>query len=155
MEPDTQRQLAAIIKKSLSGKITDRSRIILICKDHPRQEDVHNRLLPSLYALVANQHFRLSPLREHRRDIPRLVQYYLERYSVQYGKIVNKIDDHTLGMFINYDWPGNLTEINNVLLTENFLLLSRRGRKLSMRQDFLIVRLSRQAPFSFPALSFI
>jgi polyferredoxin len=99
----------------MSGKITDRSRIILICKDLPRQEDGHNRLLPALYALVAKQHFRLSPLREHRRDIPRLVQYYLERYSLQYGKTINKIDDHTLGMFINYDWPGNLTEMSSVL----------------------------------------
>lgn len=115
MEPDTQRQLAVMIKKSMSGVITDRSRIILICKDRPRQEDGHNRLLPTLYALVANQHFRLSPLREHRRDIPRLVQYYLERYSLQYGKTINKIDDHTLGMFINYDWPGNLTEMSSVL----------------------------------------
>lgn len=115
MEPDTQRQLSVIIKKTMSGKMTDRSRIILICKDLPRQKDGHNRLLPALYALVANQHFRLSPLREHRRDIPRLVQYYLERYSLQYGKTINKIDDHTLGMFINYDWPGNLTEMSSVL----------------------------------------
>ncbi|MGB3225155.1 MAG: sigma 54-interacting transcriptional regulator [Desulforhopalus sp.] len=115
MEPDTQRQLSVIIRKTISGNINDHSRIILICKDLPRQKDGHNRLLPALYALVANQHFRLSPLREHRRDIPRLVQYYLERYSVQYGKTINKIDDHTLGMFINYDWPGNLTEMSSVL----------------------------------------
>lgn len=115
MEPDTQRQLSVIIKKTMSEKKTDRSRVILICKDLPRQKDGHNRLLPALYALVANQHFRLSPLREHRRDIPRLVQYYLSRYSLQYGKTVNKIDDHTLGMFINYDWPGNLTEMSSVL----------------------------------------
>ncbi len=115
MDPDTQRQLASAIKKTMSDNITNHSRVILICTNHPRREDGHNRLLPALYALVANHHFRLSPLREHRRDIPRLVKYYLERYSLQYGKTVNRIDDHTLGMFINYDWPGNLTEMSSVL----------------------------------------
>ncbi len=121
MEPDFQRQLAKIIKKNSFSKVgsdtkgTLRSRIILICQDRPRQEDGHNRLLPSLYALVADQHFRVPPLRGHRRDIPRLVQYYLKRYSLQYGKTINQVDEQTMGRFMNYDWPGNLAEMASVL----------------------------------------
>ncbi|MDP3480187.1 MAG: sigma 54-interacting transcriptional regulator [Desulfoprunum sp.] len=121
MEPDFQRQLVSIIKKGFFSKVAGdskvalRSRLILICKDTPRLQDGHNRLLPSLYALVANQHFRMTPLRGHRRDIPRLVQYYLKRYSLQYGKTINQVDDQTLGKFMNYDWPGNLTEMASVL----------------------------------------
>lgn len=121
MEPDFQRQLVGIIKKGLFSKVARdskaplRSRVILICKDTPRLQDGHNRLLPSLYTLVANQHFRMTPLRGHRRDIPRLVQYYLKRYSLQYGKSINQVDDQTLGKFMNYDWPGNLTEMASVL----------------------------------------
>lgn len=121
MEPDFQRELARTLKKASFPKVAGdtrvslRSRIILICKDAPGRQDGHNRLLPSLYALFASQHFRAAPLREHRRDIPRLIQYYLKRYSKQYGKVINKIDDQTLGRFMNYDWPGNLTEMASVV----------------------------------------
>ncbi len=121
MEPDFQRQLVRILRKGAFTKVGGdtqimlRSRIILICTDSLQQQDGHNRLLPSLYALVANQHFRAAPLRMHRRDIPRLVQYYLKRYSRQYGKIIKEVDDRTLGMFMHYDWPGNLTEMASVI----------------------------------------
>lgn len=121
MEPDFQRELARTLRKASFPKVAGdtrvslRSRIILICKDAPGREDGHNRLLPSLYALFAGQHFRAAPLREHRRDIPRLVQYYLKRYSQQYGKTINQVDDQTLGRFMNYDWPGNLTEMASVV----------------------------------------
>jgi transcriptional regulator with AAA-type ATPase domain/polyferredoxin len=121
MEPDFQRQLAGVIRKGYFNKVGGESRVafrcrlILICKDTPRQQDGHNRLLPALYALVAHQHFRMSPLRGHRRDIPRLIRYYLKRYSLQYGKSINQVDDQTLGKLMNYDWPGNLTEMASVL----------------------------------------
>jgi CRP-like cAMP-binding protein/polyferredoxin len=121
VEPDVQRQLVALIRK-LSLARTDNdsdlllhSRIIFICTDTPHRQDGHNRLLPTLYALVAKQHFQAAPLRMHRRDIPRLVQYYLKRYSRQYGKTINQVDELTLGMFMNYDWPGNLTEMTSVI----------------------------------------
>ncbi len=135
MEPDFQRQLARIISRKafckVGGviKVALNSRIILICQDRPRQEDGHNRLLPSLYSLVADQHFRVAPLRGHRRDIPRLVQYYLKRYSLQYAKTINKVDEQTMGMFMNYDWPGNLTEMASVL--QRAVILGKSNEPLS------------------------
>ncbi len=135
MEPDFQRQLAKIISRNTFSKVSGgtrmalRSRIILICQDKPRQEDGHNRLLPSLYFLVADQHFRVAPLRGHRRDIPRLVQYYLKRYSLQYGKTINQVDEQTMGMFMNYDWPGNLAEMASVL--QRAVILGKSNRPLN------------------------
>jgi polyferredoxin len=121
LEPDVQRQLVARIRKTSLARAVNgsdlviHSRIIFICTDTLRRQDGHNRLLPTLYALVAKQHFQAAPLRMHRRDIPRLVQYYLKRYSRQYGKTIKQVDDQTLGMFMNYDWPGNLTEMTSVI----------------------------------------
>lgn len=135
MEPDFQRRLAAIIKRGLFIKVAGdvkiplRSRIILICNDTPKMEDGHNRLLPTLYALVADRHFRMAPLRAHRRDIPRLIQYYLQRFSRQYGKSITRVDDRTLGRFMNYDWPGNLTEMAGVL--QRAVILGRNNEPLS------------------------
>ena len=135
MEPDFQRQLAAIIKRGFFAKVGDaagvplRARLILICSDAPRMQDGHNRLLPTLYALVAERHCRMAPLRDHRRDIPRLTQYYLKRYSRQYGKSITRVDDRTLGRFMNYDWPGNLTEMAGVL--QRAVILGRNNEPLS------------------------
>jgi transcriptional regulator with AAA-type ATPase domain/polyferredoxin len=135
LEPDGQRQLARLLKKAASTKGTGdsevplNSRVILICNDAPGQKDGHNRLLPTLYALFADQHFRAAPLREHRRDIPRLVRYYLKRYCLQYGKTITQVDDQTLGRFMNYNWPGNLTEMAGVL--QRAVLLGKNHEPLS------------------------
>ena len=121
MDPAVQQQLVEILEKTKAARVAGDtrvpqcSRIILICNDAPGQQDGHTRLHPSLYALFANQHFHAAPLREHRRDIPRLVRYYLKRYCQQYGKAITEVDDQTLGRFMNYDWPGNLTEMASVL----------------------------------------
>ena len=114
LEPDCQRQLIDYLKKSASTP-DKRCRLILICTDRPEGQDGHQRLLPTLYSLVADHHFRAAPLRDHRRDIPRLVHYFLRRYSQQYGKHITTVDDQTLGRFINYHWPGNLAELSGVM----------------------------------------
>ncbi len=135
MEPDVQRQLARTIKKNTFFRVGGetaiplRTRIILICKDEPRQTDGQKRLLPELYSLVAGQQFRAVPLREHRRDIPRLVEFYLKRYSLKYGKNISMVDDQTLGKLINYDWPGNLTEMASVL--QRAVVLGRSNQPLT------------------------
>ncbi len=135
MEPDFQRQLARMMKRSFFFRISGetrvelRSRIILICDDAPRQQDGHNRLLPSLYSLFADHHFRVAPLRQHRRDIPRLIQHYLKIFSQRYGKRIYQMDDQALGKFMNYDWPGNLTELSSVL--QRAVVLGKNDRPLN------------------------
>ncbi len=135
LEPDVQRQLARVIQKGFfqriggENRVALRSRIILICDDPPGQQDGHNRLLPSLYSLFEKHHFRVAPLRQHRRDIPRLIQYYLQRYSLQYGKRIDRVEDQTLGKFMNYDWPGNLTELAGVL--QRAVILGKNNEPLS------------------------
>jgi len=135
LEPDVQRELARTIRKKTFARVGGetaiplRTRIIFICKDESRQTDGQHRLLPELYALVAGQHFRAAPLREHRRDIPRLVEFYLKRYSLKYGKNISAVDDQTLGKLMNYDWPGNLTEMASVL--QRAVVLGRANQPLT------------------------
>ena len=73
------------------------------------------KLLPELLALFATQHFDVPPLRNHKEDLLRLVAHYLGRYSKEYGKKTPKMSSETLGIFLNYDWPGNLTELSSVI----------------------------------------
>ncbi len=73
------------------------------------------KLLPELLSLTQDLHFFVPPLRNHKEDLPRLVLHYLERFSKEYGKKIFKVSPETLGIFMNYDWPGNLTELSSVI----------------------------------------
>ncbi len=74
-------------------------------------EKFHQELLD----LFTAQTFCLSPLRKHKKDIPRLTSYYLNQYNKEYGKKIHSVSPETLGVLMNYDWPGNLKELSGVL----------------------------------------
>jgi PAS domain S-box-containing protein len=64
----------------------------------------------------------VPPLRERREDIAMLLEYFLHRYAHQARKVFKSIDKHTLDLFRNYDWPGNIRELQNVV--ERSVILS-------------------------------
>src|SRR6202041_3553315 len=54
-------------------------------------------------------------LRERTDDIPLLVEYLVERYAKRAGKKISHIKKKTLDLFLGYDWPGNIRELQNVI----------------------------------------
>ena len=65
---------------------------------------------------------RLPPLRERADDIPILVEYLVDRFAKQTGKIIRNVEKQTLQRLTAYDWPGNVRELQNVI--ERALVLS-------------------------------
>jgi formate hydrogenlyase transcriptional activator len=57
----------------------------------------------------------VPPLRDRIEDIPLLTEYLVERYAKKAGKKITTIDRSTLEMLQNYDWPGNIRELQNVI----------------------------------------
>ena len=57
----------------------------------------------------------MPPLRERSADIPMLAEYLIDRYAKKAGKKFSKIADRTLEAFRQYDWPGNIRELQNVI----------------------------------------
>ncbi len=58
---------------------------------------------------------RLPPLRERAEDIPILVEYLVDRFAKQAGKVIRNIEKQTLQRLTAYDWPGNVRELQNVI----------------------------------------
>ncbi|MCC7201886.1 MAG: sigma-54-dependent Fis family transcriptional regulator [Nitrospirae bacterium] len=58
---------------------------------------------------------RLPPLRERTEDIPELVRCFMNKYSKSFRKDVNKITDTALSILMNYKWPGNIRELENLM----------------------------------------
>ncbi len=57
----------------------------------------------------------IPPLREKPEDIPLLVEQLIEKFNVETGKSVKKVNEDALSMFMQYGWPGNIRELKNVI----------------------------------------
>lgn len=70
----------------------------------------------------------IPPLRERPEDIPVLAEYFLSKYNKLFGKNVVGIDPKAIELLINYEWRGNVRELENVieravvLSTENIIM---------------------------------
>jgi PAS domain S-box-containing protein len=76
----------------------------------------------------------VPPLRERLEDIMILVEYFVKRYAGKAGKNIRSIDKKTLALFEQYDWPGNIRELQNVV--ERSIILTS-GNVLSVDESWL------------------
>jgi formate hydrogenlyase transcriptional activator len=57
----------------------------------------------------------VPPLRERRKDIPLLVNYFIDRYARKAGKSIRSVEKKSLQSLQSYPWPGNIRELQNVI----------------------------------------
>ena len=57
----------------------------------------------------------LPSLRNRRGDIPLLVNHFIEKYSILYGKPRKELRPETIHLLQNFDWPGNVRQLENLL----------------------------------------
>ncbi|MHC4854879.1 MAG: sigma-54-dependent transcriptional regulator [Planctomycetota bacterium] len=57
----------------------------------------------------------LPPLRERTEDIPKLIHHFMEKYNHQMGKNCVGVSDRAMNVLMNYEWKGNIRELQNVI----------------------------------------
>ena len=57
----------------------------------------------------------IPPLRNRREDIPILTKYFVEKFSRTYGKEIRTISAYALGLLLEYPFPGNVRELENII----------------------------------------
>jgi transcriptional regulator with PAS, ATPase and Fis domain len=68
-----------------------------------------------LYYRLKVIHIHLQPLRDHRDDIVDLADHFLGVYAAQYRLPRRKFSPAALDMMMQYDWPGNVRQLRNVI----------------------------------------
>jgi two-component system response regulator PilR (NtrC family) len=57
----------------------------------------------------------LPRLKERKDDIPLLINHFIEKYCKENNKKIFYVGDNVMKYLINYDWPGNIRELENVI----------------------------------------
>jgi len=90
-------------------------RVLAATNKDPEQAVGSGQLRQDLYFRLNVFHINLPPLREHKEDIPLLVEHMLRDVNAKHGKHVRGIGAEVMDIFMSHTWPGNIRELRNVL----------------------------------------
>ncbi|MBF0154628.1 MAG: sigma 54-interacting transcriptional regulator [Magnetococcales bacterium] len=68
-----------------------------------------------LYFRLKVVEIHLPPLRERREDIPLLASHFLHKFNLKHNKNIQGLDHGVMDLFLEYAWPGNIRELENVI----------------------------------------
>jgi DNA-binding NtrC family response regulator len=90
-------------------------RVLAATNKNPEQAVADGHLRQDLYFRLNVFHIHLPPLREHKADLPPLIDHLLAEISLKHGKKVSGVGADVTDLFKSYPWPGNVRELRNVL----------------------------------------
>lgn len=114
-------KLAAALKRGYScrlGETVERPvdvRIIAACDSDLRRLAERGLVDRSLYEIVSKSIIRVPPLRSRRDDIPHLTAHMLTEMAAQHRILPKTAAPETIEMLCDYDWPGNVKQLQSVL----------------------------------------
>src|SRR6266404_5840766 len=90
-------------------------RVLAATNKGPDEAVSRGELRSDLYYRLNVFNIHMPPLREHKEDIPDLVQLLLGEMSAKHSRKVGAVSEAVLNLFNNYSWPGNVRELRNCL----------------------------------------
>jgi two-component system, NtrC family, response regulator AtoC len=98
----------------------------------------------------------VPPLRERRDEIPTLTDYFIDRYSKKYNRPMGSISDELRQLFQQYDWQGNVRELENmikraIILQDEQLVIREIQRHRQRKAQAAAVVAAQQAVVAVPA----
>jgi DNA-binding NtrC family response regulator len=90
-------------------------RVLAATNKVPEEAVARGELRNDLYYRLNVFNIHMPPLREHKEDIPDLVQSLLAEMNTKHGRQVATVSEAVLNQFRAYSWPGNVRELRNTL----------------------------------------
>jgi formate hydrogenlyase transcriptional activator len=100
-------------------------RIVAATNQNLEQMVAERRFRMDLYYRLNVFPITLPPLRERTSDIPGLVHHFVRTYAARNRKSIAYVPDEVMTALIEYDWPGNIRELQNFI--ERSVILTRGG----------------------------
>lgn len=127
MKPEVQVKLLRAIQESAITRVGGEKtipvdvRIIAATNKNLKEEVEKGNFRLDLFYRLSVIPLKIPALRERMEDLPSLIRFFLNKKSVRLQKQVPQIRYSTLQQFLEYDWPGNIRELENAI--EQYVIL--------------------------------
>ena len=148
LPPETQIKLLRVLQERQIERlgspepIAVDTRVIAATHRNLEQRIAQGAFREDLYYRLNVFPIHVPPLRERPEDIPLLVWRFVEEFSKSFGKRVDSIADDSMAALQQYEWPGNLRELRNVV--ERAMITSQ-GSRLTIRTPETLVAASQRS----------
>ena len=89
-------------------------RIIAASNQNLKKLVTEGKFREDLYYRINVIRIELPPLRERKEDVPLLMEHFIERFNRLKPKQIDSIAPEVLAVLMNYDFPGNVRELENI-----------------------------------------
>ena len=90
-------------------------RIISAVNKPPLESIIENKLREDLFYRIGVIQINLPNLKDRKNDIEFLSEHFIKEYNKKMGKSIIGLDESVKKIFKNYNWPGNIRELKNVI----------------------------------------
>jgi len=119
---------------------------VIVASNRNLEEAVRtSRFRQDLYFRLAIIPVYLRPLREHKEDIPALLEHFIQYYNQKFRKNIQGLTKEADELLMNYDWPGNIRELKNAI--ERVMILADGNR---VAAKYLPIRISEGGTYPVP-----
>ncbi|MGH9861433.1 MAG: sigma-54-dependent transcriptional regulator [Candidatus Acidiferrales bacterium] len=121
MPAPTQAKLLRVLEDRKVRRLGSKSETpvdvrVLAATNKDAQEAVaKGQLRQDLFFRLNVFHIQMPPLRDHKDDLPQLVEHLLRSVNEVHGRSVRGVSTEVTDLFRSYTWPGNIRELRNVL----------------------------------------
>ena len=120
MHPELQTRLLRVLSSHsfyrVGGQKPIKSDVRIIAATNQNIEKLimNGKFREDLYHRLNVFRIELPPLRERKEDIPELIKYFLSKSADELKIDSKNIDETALKILNNYDWPGNIRQLENI-----------------------------------------
>ncbi len=121
LEPQLQVKLLRVLQEREFERVGDTQtvkadvRVIAATNVDLQEEVAKSNFREDLFYRLNVVTIYLPPLRNRREDIPRLIDYFLDKYNAMNDRRLRRISRDMLNVMLRYPWPGNVRELENAV----------------------------------------